>query len=294
VLDRALLVLVNRSLATSWLDLPMILLTLFGLLPCLAVPLYWRIAGERRAAWAVFGAVSISLVLTLFAQFAVDRPRPEGVRLLLDPVPFPSFPSGHAAIVSAFAASLVGLRPRWGRAAIVFAALVSLSRIYVGHHFPSDVAAGALVGAAIGTTIFGVSGLASDAERPRWSWWLWCQLGLCAFASLSATLGLTRFRVLELPAADKVLHFVLFGLLALLLAGWCRLERGVRALSILAAVAIADELCQRFLGSRTFDWIDLACTLSGIAVLGAVGLELRRRFERGACVALCHSSITAP
>ena len=61
-----------------------------------------------------------------------------------------SFPSGHAC--SSFAAAGVIFkmaRPRWwGVAAIVLAALIAWSRLYVAVHFPSDVIVGILIGLA--------------------------------------------------------------------------------------------------------------------------------------------------
>ena len=60
-----------------------------------------------------------------------------------------SFPSGHTC--AAFAAGMIWLRTlpwRWGRiTAVVLAALMGLSRLYVGVHYPSDVLAGAIIGA---------------------------------------------------------------------------------------------------------------------------------------------------
>lgn len=61
-----------------------------------------------------------------------------------------SFPSGHAAGAFAFAAFVALRVPRWGAPALVFAALVAASRVVLGVHYPSDVIAGGVLGAAVG------------------------------------------------------------------------------------------------------------------------------------------------
>ena len=82
----------------------------------------------------------------------VARLRPwlvvEGLQALVAEHDPNSFPSGHSC--AAFAAAGVwcrGLSRRWLKVgAIVTAALMAVSRLYVGVHFPSDVLAGALLG----------------------------------------------------------------------------------------------------------------------------------------------------
>jgi undecaprenyl-diphosphatase len=61
-----------------------------------------------------------------------------------------SFPSSHAANVAAVAVVLAFVRRRtlWGT--IPLAALVGLSRVYTGNHYPGDVVAGYVWGAACG------------------------------------------------------------------------------------------------------------------------------------------------
>jgi undecaprenyl-diphosphatase len=61
-----------------------------------------------------------------------------------------SFPSGHAAGAFAFAAFVALRAPRWAVPALAWAAIVAWSRCVLGVHYPSDVVAGALVGAAVG------------------------------------------------------------------------------------------------------------------------------------------------
>ncbi|MEA2682712.1 MAG: undecaprenyl-diphosphatase [Chloroflexota bacterium] len=70
-----------------------------------------------------------------------------------------SFPSGHTA--GSFAAALAMARcfPRHRPLLLGIAASVGFSRIYLGHHYPSDVLGGVVIGSAVAL----VSGKISDA-----------------------------------------------------------------------------------------------------------------------------------
>ena len=59
---------------------------------------------------------------------------------------YQSVPSGHATTAFALAAVVGFLSPRWFYPALGLAAVIALSRLTAGVHYPSDVVAGAIVG----------------------------------------------------------------------------------------------------------------------------------------------------
>jgi membrane-associated phospholipid phosphatase len=74
----------------------------------------------------------------VFTEFAVDCP-PSGDL---------SFPSNHATVAGAIAAGLIVVAPRLGAVAVPLALFVALMRVVGGVHYPHDVLAGLLLGAA--------------------------------------------------------------------------------------------------------------------------------------------------
>lgn len=64
-----------------------------------------------------------------------------------------SFPSGHTASSFAAATALSSFYPKASPLAFGLATGVGASRVHLGHHFPSDVAVGALIGIATGTLV---------------------------------------------------------------------------------------------------------------------------------------------
>jgi undecaprenyl-diphosphatase len=123
---------------------------LFGLLPCFFMPRLRFRAGALLATLAGTSAV-VATIKTL-----AGRVRPYQALTLAQHVPFeqptdPSFPSGHAAGSFAFAAFIGASNRRAGLALAGLASLIALSRVALGVHYPSDVAAGALLGGVIGS-----------------------------------------------------------------------------------------------------------------------------------------------
>jgi undecaprenyl-diphosphatase len=60
-----------------------------------------------------------------------------------------SFPSGHTLHAVSFTILAVTSFPELGWLLVPFASLVAASRVVLGLHYPSDVVAGAIVGAAL-------------------------------------------------------------------------------------------------------------------------------------------------
>ncbi|MFJ4187500.1 phosphatase PAP2 family protein [Kitasatospora sp. NPDC089509] len=69
-----------------------------------------------------------------------------------------SFPSNHSVIAFAAAISLWFVSRRLGVVATVFAALMAASRVWVGVHYPHDVAVGALVGIVVALLLAPLAG----------------------------------------------------------------------------------------------------------------------------------------
>jgi undecaprenyl-diphosphatase len=102
---------------------------------------------------------------------ATDRRRPEetlhGIDVLVTTPSTPAFPSGHASTSFAAAVVLSVAAPALAPAIVVLAALVGFSRLYVGVHFPLDVLAGAVLGAAVATTLLLLARSLRRSRSPR-------------------------------------------------------------------------------------------------------------------------------
>lgn len=117
----------------------------------------WRAGRNRWKRSAILGVVG--LILSVFApQIKIIVPRwrppsmlPYDIVLLVHPLYGGSFPSGHT--MSSFAiATVLAMRHRWtAPPAFALAAIIGLSRISVGVHWPLDVLGGAIIGVALGT-----------------------------------------------------------------------------------------------------------------------------------------------
>jgi len=96
--------------------------------------------------------LAVNTILTFGLKYAVDRPRPYATYTGLNPYLHdtdPSFPSGHTSFAFSTATTLSLEYGKWYVVvpAYLWAGTVGFSRMYLGMHYPSDVLAGAVVGA---------------------------------------------------------------------------------------------------------------------------------------------------
>jgi undecaprenyl-diphosphatase len=138
------------------------------------------ISGSGSTIWVIIGLVAFSrqparpaawrLLLTLLLCYItvdlvlkpiVARSRPPALRAYDPPRAVPpvprsqSFPSGHTAAAFGAATALSRMWPAYRFPWWALAAVMGYSRIYLGHHYPLDVAAGAGVGWLVALWVLG-------------------------------------------------------------------------------------------------------------------------------------------
>lgn len=146
----SLAIFIHRSTETGLLYLPFIA--------------YFLLASDiprRYIARLMFATgVLTYLINDLILKNIFQRHRPSEIFTDLNLIPpFPvsySMPSGQAAVAFGIAIIWYLAYPKhWSRyVGILFAILVALDRIYMGHHYPSDVLVGALTGGIIAYLLF--------------------------------------------------------------------------------------------------------------------------------------------
>jgi undecaprenyl-diphosphatase len=122
----------------------------------------------RRAAVAAGLSAGVALLVAHFLAAAVGRNRPfvdhPHAHLLIAHANDPGFPSDHATGAFAIAFALVLRDRRIGIPALALALLLSVGRVALGVHYPSDVFAGAVLGLA-GALVLWIPALRERVDR---------------------------------------------------------------------------------------------------------------------------------
>ena len=161
-LDQSILYWIHDNLSCGLLDALMPKLTMLG-----SGGTIWLLAAggllctkkyRRQGAILLAGLAVGVLVGNVCLKNLIARPRPcwldDSVRLLIASPTDYSFPSGHTLSSVIGATVLTKTNRKFGWAAIPLAAIIAFSRLYLFVHYPSDILAGAVLGMAIGETVY--------------------------------------------------------------------------------------------------------------------------------------------
>jgi undecaprenyl-diphosphatase len=112
---------------------------------------YGEVALYPALRMAAVGAIGVGLYKYLKSRLVRERPYISlaGITPGTRALDRYSFPSGHTLHAVSFTTLAVDSFPELAWLLVPFAALIAASRVVLGLHYPSDVAAGALIGAAL-------------------------------------------------------------------------------------------------------------------------------------------------
>lgn len=152
--DEYIMLFLQDNVRTAVLNAIMIFVTTIG-----NTGAVWLILGavmlipkkHRRSGLTLLACISLCWIFNdLILKNIIARPRPfmtiESLTLLVGEPSSWSFPSGHSCSSFASAYALTKCFGKKGAWSYVLAALIALSRPYVGVHYVSDIIVGAIVG----------------------------------------------------------------------------------------------------------------------------------------------------
>ena len=171
-IDKQLFYMINTVGTDPWLDKIFPVITdlhqhmwfMAGCLPLLLILWFYK---DRKRALKVLVAMALSIALSDAISYRVikpmvNRPRPAEsgitVQMRTNPHSGKSFPSNHAANNFAGATILSFAYPQLRLAFLGVALIVSISRVYVGVHYPFDILGGAILGALMAHLIWSFLG----------------------------------------------------------------------------------------------------------------------------------------
>lgn len=173
-LDSAILLWINQY-ASSSLDVFFVAAAhlggvLFMTVVGLVLVSYFLMSKRKKDALFVALSLGGAALASVLLKSLFDRPRPDLWEWIVVETSH-SFPSGHATATLALAVCilLIVWRTRWRVAAIValslYVGVVSLSRLYLGVHYPTDILGGWLLALGWVTGVYWVLYKAPRSKR---------------------------------------------------------------------------------------------------------------------------------
>lgn len=150
-----------QNFRTPWMDQCMLWITHLGdkgQFWVLLAAVFLVFKKTRKMGMTMAVSLFLGLLLgNICLKNLIARPRPcwvQEVEMLLSVPRDFSFPSCHTMASFEGAAGIWFYNRRWGALALLLAALIGFSRMYVFVHFPTDVLAGAVLGIGVAWLVF--------------------------------------------------------------------------------------------------------------------------------------------
>lgn len=155
--DDKFIELINRRMRNKYFDYIMLKITnLGGALFSSLILFILLLFGSRRyklIGVEMFFALTISQIIVHSLKRILSRERPYKILEQLNTFGINlkdySFPSGHSAASFSIATTLALNVPKLSALVFIIAIIIGISRIYLGVHYPTDVAAGIVIGFSI-------------------------------------------------------------------------------------------------------------------------------------------------
>ena len=104
---------------------------------------------DKRSIAYFWMGISFTYIISIILKLLAQRVRPLGADLALGNLGAYSFPSSHATVYFFIFAFMAGCSEKFKYPFLALAVLVSLSRVYLGLHYLSDIIGGGLLGVGL-------------------------------------------------------------------------------------------------------------------------------------------------
>ncbi|MBX0357835.1 phosphatase PAP2 family protein [Halobacillus sp. Nhm2S1] len=161
-MDNELVLWIYDFSEAEWVDALMVFFSSWGYKAMIALFFLLIFAKKtRKLGIAAIAASLMGLVISRAIRWIAPRERPfvalEEITPLIEKEASASFPSEQALFVGIFIALvwMIGSRFRW--IGVLLGVIILISRVYLGHHYVSDVLIGAGLGGFLFATLYNLS-----------------------------------------------------------------------------------------------------------------------------------------